>query len=132
MSAGVPIRNALIFVVDDEPNIADTLGIILRKVGFTVRTFYDGLSALEYAQQETPDIVLSDIVMPRMDGLTLAAKLREQLPQCRVLLISGNATYSSLISEWREKGGPNLEILAKPVHPEIIIRKLTAMVAEKN
>ena len=69
--------------------------------------------------------------MPRMDGLTLAAKLREQLPQCRVLLISGNATYSSL-TEWREKGGPNLEILAKPVHPEIIIRKLTAMAAERN
>ena len=49
MSAGVPIRNALVFVVDDEPNIADTLGIILRKVGFAVRTFYDGLIALEHA-----------------------------------------------------------------------------------
>jgi hypothetical protein len=63
--------------------------------------------------------------MPKMDGLTLAAKLWEQLPQCRVLLISGNAGFSDLISDWKDNGGPELEILAKPVPPEVIIRKLT-------
>jgi CheY-like chemotaxis protein len=66
-------------------------------------------------------------VMPKMDGLTLAIKLREQLPQCRILLISGNAYTSEFLSEWRSNGGPELEMLAKPVPPEIIIRKLTAM-----
>jgi CheY-like chemotaxis protein len=116
-----------VFVVDDEANIADTLSLILRRVGFTVRTFYDGQAALEHAQRETPDIVLSDIVMPKMDGLELASKVREQFPHCRILLISGNACYSALLSKRENANGHELAILAKPVHPDIIIRKLTAM-----
>jgi CheY-like chemotaxis protein len=124
-----PVPGKRVFVVDDEANIADTLSLILRGAGFTVHTFYDGLTALEHAQRENPDFVLSDIVMPKMDGITLAAKLREQQPRCRVLLISGNAGCSTLLSQWRDQGGPELEILAKPVGPQIIIRKLTAMAA---
>lgn len=127
MSMPASLRVKRVFVVDDEAIIADTLSLILRTAGFTVSTFYDGLSALEFAQQENPDFVLSDIIMPNMDGFTLAVKLREQLPRCRVLLISGNAGYSTLLSEWREHGAPELEILAKPVAPEVIIRKLTDM-----
>lgn len=95
-------------------------------------TYYDGSAALEHAQREKPDIVLSDVVMPKMDGLTLATKLWEQLPQCRVLLISGNADFSELLSDWQDNGGPELEVLAKPVPPEIIIRKLTDMALVKK
>jgi len=120
-------REKRVFVVDDEATIADTLGLILQRAGFMVSIFYDGQAALEHAQQEHPDIVLSDIVMPKMDGFTLVARLREQLPHCRVLLISGNAYSLNQLSEWRENGSPELEILAKPVHPEVIIRRLTAM-----
>jgi CheY-like chemotaxis protein len=127
MNISVPPCGKRVFVVDDEANIADTLTLILRAAGFTVNTFYDGLTALEHAQHENPDFVLSDIIMPKMDGFTLAAKLREQLPRCRVLLISGNAGYSTLLSERQDYGVPELEILAKPVNPRIIIRKLTDM-----
>lgn len=130
MSTPVSLYGKRVFVVDDEASIADTLGLVLRNVGFTVHTFYDGLAAFEHAQQEKPDIVLSDVVMPKMDGFALAIKLREQLPHCRILLISGNAYTPEFLSEWRNNGGPKLEILAKPVHPQIIIRKLTAMAFE--
>jgi CheY-like chemotaxis protein len=116
--------NKRVFVVDDEPNIADTLGLILQSVGFVVHVFYDGLAALEHSQHEAPDIVLSDIMMPRMDGLALATKLREQLPECRVLLISGNAMYTS------NPDYDTFEILAKPVPPKTIISKVIAMAAE--
>lgn len=127
MGTPVSFREKLVFVVDDEANIADTLSLILRRAGFMVRTFYDGLAALEHSKLEPPDLVVSDVVMPKMDGLTLATRLREQLPHCRTLLISGNAYSSDLLSEWQERGGLNAEILAKPVSPKIIIRKLTAM-----
>jgi len=127
MGAPVSFREKLVFVVDDEAIIADTLTLILRRAGFHVRTFYDGLAALEHTQQERPDIVVSDVVMPKMDGFTLAARLREQLPHCRVLLISGNAYSPDLLSEWPGGGGLNVEMLAKPVSPKIIIRKLIAM-----
>ena len=51
MSIPVTLGGKRVFVVDDEANIADTLSLILRGVGFTVRTFYDGLTALEHAQR---------------------------------------------------------------------------------
>ncbi len=128
MGSMFSIRKTRVFVVDDEPNLADTLGLILRNVGFIVSTFYNGQDANERAQEEAPDIVLSDIMMPNMDGITLASKLHKTLPRCRIVLISGNATYfSNQISELNNNGWPELELLAKPVPPEIIIRKLTAM-----
>lgn len=121
------VHGKSVFVVDDEPNLADTLSLILRRAGFTVQTFYDGLTALEHAQQEPPDIVFSDVAMPRMDGVTLAAQLHKHFPHCRILLASGNAGLSSMFSEWQNRIGSEVEILAKPVHPEVIIRKLTAL-----
>lgn len=130
MDATVTLSEKLVFVVDDEAIIADTLGFILRGEGFTVRTFYDGLAAFEYAQQETPDIVLSDVVMPKMDGFILASKLREQFPQCQILLISGNAYSSELLSKWQNDGASELEILAKPIHPEILIKRIRTMAGE--
>jgi CheY-like chemotaxis protein len=65
--------------------------------------------------------------MPKMDGLELASKLREQFPHCRILLVSANACYSALLSQQESENSLELAILAKPVHPDIIIRKLTAM-----
>jgi two-component system response regulator ChvI len=124
--AAVSLRQKLVFVVDDETNIADTLGLILRAEGFAVRVFYDGSSAFDHAQEETPDLILSDVVMPNMDGFVLASKLHAQFPNCRVLLISGNA-YTS---EWRNNGVADVEILAKPVHPQILIGKVKALTAE--
>ncbi len=129
MASFRPIRKTRVFVVDDEQNVADTLGLILTNAGFHVSTFYNAQDADAHAQQEPPDIVLSDILMPKMDGITLAAKLREKLPHCRIVLISGNASwFSTQISELNHNGWPELELLSKPVPPEIIIRKLTAMV----
>jgi CheY-like chemotaxis protein len=116
-----------VFVVDDEKVIANTLGLILRSAGFEVRTFYDGFTALEHAKSEAPDIVLSDVVMPEMDGFCLAKNLKQRYPSCRILLISGNAYSSKLHLEWTANGGEDIEILEKPVHPEVIIRKLKAM-----
>jgi CheY-like chemotaxis protein len=132
MGTPASLNVKLVFVVDDEASIADTLTLMLRREGFTVRTFYDGLAALEQAGWEHPDIVVSDVVMPKMDGFTLTARLREQLPHCRVLLISGNAYSSTELSEWRDKGGPELEMLAKPFLPETFIRKVKAMAADPS
>jgi CheY-like chemotaxis protein len=132
MSTPVPFREKLVFVVDDEVSIADTLTLILRRAGFTVRTFYDGLAAFEHTQRERPDIVVSDVVMPRMDGFTLAARLREQLPHCQILLMSGNAYSADQLSEWRENGRLKVEMLAKPVNPKTIIRKVMAMAADAD
>ena len=61
----------LILVVDDEPDIRDVLGEVFVEEGYRVHRAADGQEALTLAAQEPPDVVVSDIRMPRMDGLDL-------------------------------------------------------------
>ena len=65
-----------IAVVDDESNICETVGFALRREGFQVTTFGDGLEAWESFQGQLPDLVILDILMPRLDGLELCRRLR--------------------------------------------------------
>src|SRR5579862_379868 len=84
-------KQAVILVVDDEKVIADTLSIILRKNGFEVMTAYDAPSALKLAAKLTPDLLISDVVMPKMSGIDLAITMKNTAPACKVLLFSGQA-----------------------------------------
>src|SRR5579864_2422412 len=65
-------KKATVLVVDDERVIADSMTEILRRSGFDAVCAYDGPSALELALRITPDFVLTDVVMPRMNGIELA------------------------------------------------------------
>ena len=88
----------VVLVVDDEIAIADTLAIILSKNGFAAITAYDGKSALEIARVIPPDLLLSDVAMPEMTGVELAITLHEQIPDCRVLLFSGQSLTVDILS----------------------------------
>src|SRR4051794_36129328 len=76
-------------VVDDEHLIADTLVAILRAKGFAPFAAYDAETALEMSRVVFPELLISDVVMPGMNGIDLAVKLTRELPDCRVLLFSG-------------------------------------------
>ena len=72
-----------IALVDDEAALLETVGFALRRDGYGVETFADGLAAWEAFQTRLPDLAVLDIVLPRMDGLELCRKLRglsESLP----------------------------------------------------
>jgi CheY-like chemotaxis protein len=75
-----------ILVVDDEKRIADTLSEILEMSGFHVATAYDGWDALEAAARFHPDYLLSDVLMPRMNGADLAIAMRKMYPDTKILL----------------------------------------------
>ena len=66
----------LILVVDDEFDVLSVYTMLFEFVGFRVRTAADGMEALALARRELPDIVLSDYMMPMMDGAELCAALR--------------------------------------------------------
>ena len=68
--------NGRVAVVDDEESIRDTVGFALRREGYLVETYADGLDAWESFQENLPDLVVLDIVLPRMDGLELCRKVR--------------------------------------------------------
>lgn len=66
-----------ILVVDDEADIAETLRLFLERKGYRVLVAYDGREAMEKALAHRPDLVVTDLMMPRMDGVELIHRLRE-------------------------------------------------------
>ena len=119
--AGKQVR---VFVVDDEDVIASSLAMILRfQGGFHATSFHEPLAALAAAQAESPDLLISDVVMPKMSGIELAIQLREACPQCKVLLFSGQAATSHLLDSARAKGY-DFELLSKPVHPADLLARI--------
>jgi len=105
-----------IFVVDDEPVIASTLGLILSQQGFEVTTFTDPVEALQAIQTHAPEFLIADVVMPEISGIELAIVIRETCPACQVILFSGQISTFELLETARNRGH-NFEVLTKPVHP---------------
>ena len=112
-----------VLVADDEHMIADTLAIILNQAGFETATAYDGNEAVEKARTWNPDLLLSDVMMPEMNGIDAAIQICTMFPECRVLLFSGQASTAAMLSDARLKGH-HFEILQKPVHPADLIARL--------
>jgi two-component system cell cycle response regulator CpdR len=88
ITANMPAR---ILVVDDEHGLRRLLNFWLERAGFVVEQAEDGVEALEKLQQCRFDIVLTDIQMPRMNGITLAQQVRARFPATKVLFVSGFA-----------------------------------------
>jgi CheY-like chemotaxis protein len=114
-----------ILVVDDEKRIADTLTEILEMSGFHVATAYDGWDALEAAARFHPDYLLSDVLMPRMNGVDLAIAMRKMYPDAKILLFSGQAGISEILLAGHRQGF-EFELIAKPIHPLKLIERLKA------
>ena len=112
-----------ILVVDDERLIADTISEILRGSGFDVTTAYDGREALELARNSRPDYLLTDVLMPKMNGVDLAIAVRNMHSATRILLFSGNVGISTVLEHGR-KQGHEFSVLGKPVHPTALLKRL--------
>ena len=112
-----------VLVVDDERVIADTLAIILNQHGYDASAVYTGTGAVERARQLSPDLIISDVIMPDMNGIEAAIRIRDFLPSCKILLFSGQAATADLLENARAQGH-EFEILAKPVHPQDLLAKL--------
>ena len=112
-----------VLVVDDERVIADTLAIILNKSGFDASAVYSGTGAVDSARAVAPDLIISDVVMDDMNGIEAAIEIRKFLPECKILLFSGQAATADLWEKARAKGH-EFEILAKPVHPQDLLARI--------
>jgi DNA-binding response OmpR family regulator len=112
-----------VLVVDDEPLIAETVTAILNAHGFEALEANNAEDALRIARRFQPDVVLSDVLMPRMTGVDLGVRLRNELPRTRILLFSGQAATSELMRRAEEQGY-HFELFPKPIHPEELIARL--------
>ncbi len=116
-------RRLKVLVVDDERLLADTTNAILHRAGFDVRTAYDGFGALEMTGSFRPDCLLTDIMMPGMNGVDLAMAVAKMYPATAILLVSGQAGIADILDECKAKGF-EFPLLAKPVHPSNLVEKL--------
>ena len=116
-------RDQTIFVVDDESLIAQTVGMILRNAGYEARSFNEPGAALHAATGELPDLLVTDMVMPVMDGIELATRMQELRPCCKVLVISGHLLSLPLAANG-EKDDRHFDFLCKPVHPLKLLEKI--------
>lgn len=113
----------LIYVVDDEATIANTLALILEGSGFEAVPFTEPIQALRAAESRCPDILITDVSMPMMNGIDLSIQFKAIYPACRILLFSGAMRTAGLLAD-AERKGHNFKILAKPVHPKELLAKL--------
>lgn len=114
-----------VLVADDERVIADTLAMILNQSGFEARAVYSGEKALEMAPDFRPNMLISDVIMADLNGIDAAIRIRELLPDIKILLFSGQAATADLLEKARAVGY-EFEILAKPVHPQDLLSRLRA------
>ena len=112
-----------VLVADDEQVIANTLAIILNQAGFEARAVFSGEKAVEALDSFQPDMLISDVIMTGMTGIEAAIITRTKMPNCKILLFSGQAATADLLEKARSQGH-EFEILAKPVHPTDLLAKL--------
>jgi DNA-binding NtrC family response regulator len=108
------------FVVDDEEIIASTLAAILKISGFSSHAFKDPWDALKSAESRAPSLVVSDVIMPGMNGIELAVRLKSKYPKCKILLFSGQAATADLLESARAEGH-DFVLLEKPIHPSDLL-----------
>jgi DNA-binding NarL/FixJ family response regulator len=94
-------RNRTILVVDDEPGIRMILQRFLEKWKFNVLTAENGHRAMELIQTDFPDVVITDLFMPQMDGFELLKHLRATAPELPVIIISGQGERGDVIEALR-------------------------------
>jgi two-component system chemotaxis response regulator CheY len=112
-----------ILAVDDSPSMRHMVGVTLRAAGYEVVEASDGDEALAYARNNAVDLVLADVNMPRMNGITLVAHLRA-LPAYRLTPLLLLTTESSPQSKQQGKQAGATGWMVKPFHPDQLLATL--------
>lgn len=112
-----------ILVADDEPNMLRVLTLLLQRAGFEVRTATDGKQALESILANPPDVLVTDIQMPRMTGEQLCRELERQMPGRRFPIFVMTSMTDREHRCWSQ-GMRDTEFLEKPVSVRTLIAKV--------
>ncbi|WP_207461719.1 response regulator [Azospirillum sp. SYSU D00513] len=109
-----------LIVADDDTTIALGFKLILEGAGYRVTAVHDGQAALEAFQADPADLILTDVRMPRMDGLELVRCVRGRYaPDLPVVIVSGSVDPDEIVVNRR---APPTAVLAKPVGVSEIVR----------
>ena len=100
-------------VIDDEVNAAAALEVLLKEDGYEVARAHDARTGLQLLEKVEPDVVLTDLRMPGMDGLELLAKIKEIRPENMVILMTAYGTVKTAVDGFKDRFTAALTATAK-------------------
>ena len=103
-----------ILVVDDDEDILDLIERHLSNRGYEVLTAYDGEQAISLLDKLTFDLVITDLKMPKFDGMEVLRRAKENDPNIEVVILTGHGTMDSVVEALRDGGA--FDYLQKPLH----------------
>ena len=122
--------NSTILVVDDEIDILEFVGYNLRKEGYTVLTANNGLTAIEIAQEKTPDLVILDVMMPDMDGIETCERMRA-IPKLTNTIITFLTARSEDYSQIAGLEAGADDYITKPIRPKVLLSRVKALLRRR-
>lgn len=124
------MSNAKILIVDDEPDIIEFLEYNLKKEGFEVYSANNGEEGLAQAERHLPDLIILDIMMPKMDGVEVCRQLRaREAFQSTIItfLTAREEDYSQIAA--LDTGGD--DYITKPIRPRVLISRIKALLRRR-
>ena len=112
-----------IVVVEDEPSISEVVSLYLKRAGYTVFSYTDGLEALNSLASQLPDLIILDVMLPGMDGFTLTRNLRDR-SDVPIILLTSRREESDRIA------GLDLgadDYVVKPFSPQELVSRVRAV-----
>jgi two-component system response regulator YesN len=122
----------VLYLVDDEKKTRDSMMEFVpwAEIGITkIIPAKNGVEALEHMQEDVPDIILSDIMMPKMDGISFAEEVRNMYPDCIIIFLSGYADKDNLKSAISLEA---FQFIEKPVEIDVLIQTVRHAVERIN
>jgi len=121
-----------VLIVDDDPDIVETVGMMLESKGYEVGKAYDGIEGEESIRKRRPDILVLDIMMPRKNGYVLCSELKKsgETKDIPIILLTavGEAVPSTTLSHSDGMSTAAEDYIAKPVDAKTIIETIERLV----
>lgn len=117
-----------ILIVDDDENICELLNLYLKKDGFDTVMAFDGMQAVEYAEKSSPDLILLDIMLPKLDGWQVCREIRKNSDVPIIMLTAKGETFDKILG--LELGAD--DYITKPFDTKEVIARIRAVLRRSN
>ncbi|MBN1384255.1 MAG: response regulator [Elusimicrobia bacterium] len=132
------MENFKILIIEDDLLVSNTLKKALKKSGYEVFTAFDGIEAVKMAQQEKPNLILLDVMLPKMDGFSVIEKIKNSQDIAHTPIIVMSAFSPTIIKEKipeyekKSKGSRTLFFIKKPFETEDLLKEIKDFLINKK
>ena len=106
-----------LLIVEDDPTVGESIRLLLKKRGFSILLASNGKEALQVFRHEMVDLVITDLVMPKMDGMALLEAVKKLKPETEVIVISAQGTIEKAVQAIKMGA---FDFIEKPINPKVI------------